>query len=111
MDGRGQIRQGDVLLVPVAPPRGELVRAVDRAGQPLAGLRIEGECTGHAHVLPAEVWQLGSDRLLHIAADSVMSHEEHAAVTVPPGWWRPVTQREYVPRERTWRGHTARRWD
>jgi hypothetical protein len=92
------IRQGDVLLVPADEPAGNLERATDSNGQPLQGLLIEGERTGHAHRLPARVYDTkAGERLLMLERPTPMTHEEHGPVTVPAGWWRPIQQREYVP--------------
>ncbi len=98
-DPINQIRQGDVLLTRVQPPR-DLVRALDENGKPLAGLLVEGERTGHAHRLPARVYDSGAGRVLFVERPTPLTHEEHAHIEVPAGWWQPVTQREYVPQQR-----------
>ena len=90
------IRQGDVLLKLVAAPAGKLQRVCDAQG-PLQGLEIEGEQTGHAHRLAARVYDTAAgDRLLFVPRPTDITHEEHADIEVPAGWWRPVQQREYV---------------
>jgi len=88
-----QIRQGDVLLVRRRRPAD-----AERIDSP--GLRVPGERTGHAHVLPAEVYQTPSGRLLHLEEPALITHEEHAAIEVPEGWWEPVLQREFTPSSR-----------
>ncbi len=96
---RQQIRQGDVLLVPrEAAPVGA-VGALDSTGQPLAGLRVEGERTGHAHVLPARVYDAPSGRSLFLERPDVITHQEHGTTEVPAGWWDVRVQREHVPAE------------
>lgn len=97
---RTQVRQGDVLLIPVEPPQGELRRAVDAEGRPLAGLLVEGERTGHAHRLPARVYDAPEGRLIMLERPTPLTHEEHQHVEVPAGWWRIVLQTEYVPASR-----------
>jgi hypothetical protein len=93
------IRQGDVLLVPILEPMGAATRVLDEAGQPMAGLLVEGERTGHAHRLPARVYDTaGGERVLFLERPTEITHEEHGAIEVPAGWWRPVQQREYAPR-------------
>ena len=96
------IRQGDVLLVPVDEiPAG--VRPVARADGRL--VLATGEATGHAHaVLDAGAHLLENDvdeRFLQVLEEGgvTLTHEEHAAVRVPPGDYRVRRQREYVPRE------------
>lgn len=91
----GQIRQGDVLLVPVdeKPPTDTLIKR--------KVVLAEGEMTGHAHTLAAEagiiawrdmVWVLGNE-------PGVLFHEEHdpapAPVVTPGQAYRVVIQREY----------------
>lgn len=93
-----QIRQGDVLLTRVAEPAGA-VRVHDPEGQPLAGLLVPGERTGHAHRLPARVYDDGQgNRVLMLERPTPLTHEEHEAIEVPAGWWEVTLQREYSPR-------------
>lgn len=95
-------RQGDVLLLkcadvpasahPEAPEDGRFVLA-------------RGETTGHAHVMAAEGVCFFRDDgtgggFLRVqgTAPVALTHEEHAPLTVPPGNYRVVRQREYQPR-------------
>ena len=93
------IRQGDVLVVgidaipddaqPVARDHGRVVLAY-------------GEVTGHAHAIRdrrATLLERDSDRYLRVTAPVTLDHEEHAALDIPPGSYRVVIQREYVPAE------------
>jgi hypothetical protein len=93
-----QIRQGDVLLTRVEPPEGDIRRPLDDSGQPLAGLLVPGERTGHAHRLPARVYDAGGRRLLMLERPTPLVHEEHQDIEVPAGWWEVTLQREYAPR-------------
>lgn len=105
---RPQIRQGDVLLMPVGDPAGEPRRSVDSDGRPLAGLVVHGERTGHAHRLPGRVYDTDDGRrLMMLERPTPMTHEEHDAVEVPAGWWEIRQQREFVPAA----NRTTRRWD
>jgi hypothetical protein len=92
---RGQIRQGDVLLVPVdvEPPPGlepqrEIVLAL-------------GEATGHAHRLTGAVveWTQAGERYVRSFGPGSLSHEEHdptpAVVVLPDVTYRVVQQREW----------------
>jgi len=101
-----QIRQGDVLLLPARAPKNP-VRVTDEYGQPLAGLVVAGERTGHAHRLAARVYDAGDRRLLLLERPTPITHEEHAEIEVPAGWWEVRLQREYVPQERK----SSRRFD
>lgn len=101
MTARQQIRHGDVLLTEIQPPVGPQ-RAVDDNGQPLAGLLVAGERTGHAHRLPARVYDLPGTparRVVMIERPTAITHEEHGAVEIPAGWWEVTLQREYAPRQ------------
>ncbi len=94
-----QVRQGDVLLVPVeeAPTA---ARAVRRARGRV--VLAEGEVTGHAHAIRSSAATLlgaGDERYLRVAAPVTLDHEEHAPIEVAPGTYRVVIQREYVPPE------------
>ncbi|MCP2335685.1 hypothetical protein [Actinomadura rupiterrae] len=98
-------RQGDILIVPVSEdevPRNLLglpPAARDGRGRMVLAL---GEATGHAHALNCEGTLLRDpDPLapdyLHLPAGGRLGHEEHAAISLPQGWYRVVRQREYVP--------------
>lgn len=122
-----QIRQGDVLLIAVREPAFDrLVRATDAEGRPLAGVRVEGEATGHAHQLAGRLYELlrkprradrsgrtsrayiaGQSRVIFLERPTPLTHPEHREVEVPAGWWELRLQREWVPRAR----RAARRWD
>ena len=96
---RTQIRQGDVLLVPRSEAPAATVRALDAAGQPLLGLRVEGERTGHAHELAARVYDAPGGHVLFLERPAPLTHPEHGTSVVPAGWWDVRIQREHVPLE------------
>jgi hypothetical protein len=70
-----------------------------------------GELTGHSHTLAvedrdlAEVLQIGEGLFVHVSKSGIaikkhgatFVHEEHKPVTLPPGNYRVVIQREYTP--------------
>lgn len=85
-----QIRQGDVLLVPVK----ELPK--DAVQQTATRVTIAGERTGHAHVLKGQVFSAGPITLIRIPkAGAVITHQEHAHLPVPVGLYEVRIQREY----------------
>ncbi len=91
-----QVRQGDVLLSPVAdlPPGAEI--------QGDHGIRIVGERTGHAHTLVGKVAVLAGRT--YVRGGDVLTHQEHEHVTTAPTWYEVTRQREYVPASRpVWR--------
>ena len=95
---RGLIRQGDLLLVPIAELP-ERAQSVVRGRLVLA----EGEATGHAHVVEsrrASLHQQYGTRYLRVVGNRPVSlvHEEHDTLTVAPGVYEIRRQREYAPR-------------
>ena len=93
----GQIRQGDVLLIPVEVqppaallPQDEVILAL-------------GEITGHAHRLGGTVleWTEGDKRYVRVLErPGILTHEEHDPIPVP-----------VVPPEQTFRVVAQREWD
>ena len=90
------IRQGDVLLVPVASiPRGEAI--------PLEGGQIvlaHGEATGHVHSIKsrrARFTLAKGRRFLMISEPAKLEHQEHDAIDIPPGKYEVIRQKEYAP--------------
>lgn len=95
--GATQVRQGDVLLVPVdeIPSKARPVARID--GRVILA---EGEATGHAHAIRspgASLLEEGEERYLRVRGPVTLGHEEHAPILVAPGTYRVVIQREYVP--------------
>lgn len=91
-------RQGDVLIIEVQDRPAELRRARTRGLLVLAA----GEVTGHAHVLDGSAASLHVDRsgrrYVRITERTKLRHEEHAPVTLLPGWYEVRHQREYSGR-------------
>ncbi|MFI2232404.1 hypothetical protein [Nocardia testacea] len=98
-------RQGDVLIVPVAEDAVAedaarwLPARRDGRGRMVLAL---GEVTGHAHAIAAPGTLVQAPNpphamVLHLPEGGRLTHEEHAAITLPKGWYRVVRQREYVP--------------
>lgn len=61
-----------------------------------------GEATGHCHAVvgPGELYRPGNPLapgFLHVPSGARVVHDEHAAISLPPGWYRVVRQREYAP--------------
>ena len=93
----GQIRQGDVLLIPVdrQPPEGTAIK--DEA------ILALGETTGHAHRVLGNVmdWTEGEARFVRVIGPDYgsLSHEDHdptpAAVVAPEQTYRVVPQQEW----------------
>lgn len=94
-----QYRQGDVFLEKIdAIPAGVTKQEPERRGFVLA----EGEATGHAHTLDpkyAALYQADSATYLQLVKPVDLNHQEHGTVTLPPGKYRVVRQREYTPED------------
>lgn len=117
-----QIRQGDVLLLPVAKlPANCTAVPLDKGRIVLA----YGEVTGHAHAITdhiakvrpgaaaeiteaaiarakakAKLWQAPTgERFLEVEESVTLTHEEHTAHTLPPGIYQLPMQTEYSPAE------------
>lgn len=100
---RKQIRQGDVLLIPIEKPSEDGLYQPVSEGKPLNEVKIAGERTGHAHVLPAQhilARQAGAMVLTYayLSAMQVLTHQEHAHIEVTEGWWEVRQQREFLGR-------------
>jgi hypothetical protein len=93
-------RQGDVMVrqvdsipsntAPIARDHGRIVLAY-------------GEVTGHAHAIVDEAVEFvrtadTNQRFLRImsASGAALRHEEHATITLPPGTYEVIQQREYT---------------
>jgi hypothetical protein len=92
-------RQGDVLIRPVdRVPEGLKRVPLDEGRVVLA----YGEVTGHAHVVVGDVEFLAADiveleqTFLRVEAEVQVVHDEHDTVTLPPGDYEIVRQREYT---------------
>ena len=88
-----QYRQGDLLFI----LQGERP-AIELTVRP--GLVIlAGEATGHAHRLTGGkvLEALDGTLYLELVEPTRVVHEEHDALTLDPGWWLVVRQREYTP--------------
>lgn len=63
-----------------------------------------GEMTGHCHRIKesagADLYRTVEGLFLHVRTNPVsIIHEEHAPITLAPGYYRVWRQREYTPQE------------
>ena len=88
-----QYRQGDLLFV-LQEERPAVALTV-RPSQ----IIVAGEATGHAHRLTGGSVLEAPDGTvyLEVIEPTRVVHEEHDALTLGPGWWLVVRQREYTP--------------
>ena len=97
---RGLLRQGDVLLIPLDRVPKDV--SVAESGSRL--VLAEGEATGHAHAVLADEAELAEapDGTLYLSivgsSTAALVHDEHDAISLEPGAYQVVRQREYEPR-------------
>jgi hypothetical protein len=99
-------RQGDVLIMSVDEVPVDLEEIPRDNGRVVLAY---GEVTGHAHAIKEPNVRflrdkITSDRFLDVKptndnkhAPVKLVHEEHAPIALPPGKYKVVTQREFVP--------------
>jgi len=88
-----QYRQGDLLLLcQDTRPEAELTPRQST-------VIVAGEATGHAHRLQAGTILEAPDGTLYleVTQPTQVIHEEHRPISLEPGLWRVVRQREYNP--------------
>ena len=105
------LRQGDVLLVATDKRPSATAKAVTDNGRVILAY---GEVTGHAHQVvagpteplitdhdPVPAMELFEEtdgtRLLVVKRDALLKHEEHGPITLAPGGYEVIRQREYEP--------------
>lgn len=95
-------RQGDVLIAEVPEIPKDLVEVPRDNGRVILAY---GEVTGHAHAVEGDVQFLAADlqeleeRFLAVEREAQVVHEEHDTITLPPGNYQVVRQREYSPEQ------------
>jgi len=90
-----QYRQGDVLLMACKAVPPDSVLESNREFIMLA----RGEATGNGHAISskfAQAYWANNDRFLKVDQPSELLHQEHAAITIQPGIYQVVRQKEYV---------------
>ena len=99
----GQFAHGDVLITAITTPTaGTKPLAADNGRVILA----HGEVTGHAHALPADrvnafykegddIGISGGPSYIEVVKEAPVTHEEHAAISLAPGNYEIIRQREY----------------
>lgn len=87
-------RQGDLLFIKVNEIPKETEIKKDE-------VIAEGEVTGHKHRISdatkATLIVAGLVAYVRALKDVDVVHEEHDTITLPPGDWRVIRQREYEP--------------
>lgn len=88
-----QYRQGDLLFV-----RQDTRPAVILTARQ-SNVIVAGEATGHAHRLQAGTILEAHDGALYldVTHTTQVVHEEHGPITLDPGLWLVIRQREYTP--------------
>ena len=87
-------RHGDLLIVKSKVPTGATIVK--------DSVLAYGEVTGHAHrVTGATVLSRADVCYIDAPNGATVVHEEHNTITLPPGEWEVIRQREFDPYERT----------
>ncbi|HEY7123479.1 MAG TPA: hypothetical protein VH540_05970 [Ktedonobacterales bacterium] len=88
-----QYRQGDLHFV--RQDRRPAEQLVVRPGMVI----VAGEATGHAHRLLVGTILEAPDGTLYldVTQTTQVVHEEHGPITLDPGFWVVMRQREYAP--------------
>lgn len=93
-----QVRQGDVLLQPVAKLPSGAIEITPKGDVVLK----YGEVTGHAHRIAVDVpgkvrvWDAQAERYLQVLALVTLRHEEHGAIDIMPGIYHIPEQVEWT---------------
>lgn len=93
----GQVRQGDVFLLPVESlPEGAVLRPAQGPFYMLA----EGSSTGNSHRLPSESveeYEVGANRYYKVLKPEMVFHQEHPSAPLAVGIYKLIRQRQLVP--------------
>jgi hypothetical protein len=104
MNTRKPIRQGDVLIIPVASIPRDATPQPSTHGKVILAL---GEATGHHHRFEfvdrqdgVKLFKSGNgDSYVKVPAPADLLHEEHSTATVAKGNYLQATQVEFTPAE------------
>lgn len=86
-----QARQGDLLIVKVHALPADCIKRSHR-------VLAEGELTGHKHELDlGQVYEREGTIFFHVPQElnAILRHDEHGPITLMPGFYRVIRQREY----------------
>ena len=89
-----QYRHGDVFLREIA----ELPTAARRTLVEGDVILAYGEVTGHAHRIATPgvaMWNASTQEYLTVETPAALTHEEHGTITLPPGTYEVIHQREW----------------
>ncbi|HRK00997.1 MAG TPA: hypothetical protein PL089_15410 [Ignavibacteria bacterium] len=92
MKTKKNYRQGDVFIIERTFPFGNAKQIKEK-------ILAYGEVTGHKHVLKGELEIIENQDgcFVRVKNDSVVTHEEHDTINIPPGEYEIRIQREYDP--------------
>ena len=98
-----QFRQGDILLKPIDSIPEDAKRIQPESGRLILA---RGEATGHHHsiegVSGSTALLATPDKELYLLVqegEALLEHQEHATISLAPGKYKVVRQREYSPTE------------
>jgi hypothetical protein len=98
---RDHYRQGDILILPVTGIPDNTVPVQREQGK---AVLAHGEVTGHHHAIADDTAELVTAEqaaelylIVHGTDPVSLTHQEHATITIDPGSYQVVRQREYTP--------------
>ena len=97
---KNQQAQGDILVYPIDSLPDGVKKATPKNGR---WILAEGEATGHHHSIAADsnvTVYIGDDGSLFAQVDGTsveLTHQEHATITIQPGYYQIRPQFEYDP--------------
>jgi len=84
-------RQGDILIIRIE----EIPAAAKKLNHRILA---EGEATGHAHkLIDGDLFDMDGILYFELAQETDLIHQEHAKITIEPGNYQVIRQREYNP--------------
>ncbi|MDH4247142.1 MAG: hypothetical protein OEW39_04935 [Deltaproteobacteria bacterium] len=90
-------RQGDILLIRL--PDEDRVEGKPLEKEDGRVILAYGEATGHVHAITdpgALLFAFGEQRQLLLENPAMLSHEEHAPISLPAGRYQVIRQREFI---------------
>jgi hypothetical protein len=93
-------RQGDVLLKELNALTGTFQQDLKNDIVPDRVVLALGEATGHHHSIAADhgsLHQSGATRYLQVKVATKLEHQEHDPISLEPGVYQVVIQREFDP--------------
>lgn len=85
-------RHGDLLIQKV-------IKIPQNVAKVKGNTLVEGEATGHKHSLSGQVqiYANQDQKFFEVEQKTILSHQEHKPLEIPPGKYKVVQEREWNP--------------